>query len=51
MATVEADFATKTAMVTMDPGRDLTPAAVTTAFEGSNYALDGALERVGDASP
>jgi len=43
------DFATKVATVTMKPGVDLTADAVTKAFEGSSYSLDGTPKRAADS--
>jgi copper chaperone CopZ len=48
VAAVEADFDRKAATVTMKPGATLTPAQVAKAFEGSKYALVGAIEPVTD---
>lgn len=48
MTAVETDFDAKTATVTMKAGRTLTPDAVTKAFDGSRYALDGSIERLDD---
>lgn len=45
---VEADFDRKTATVAMKPGATLTPEQVAKAFAGSKYALDGAIEPLGD---
>ena len=46
MAAVETNFEAKTATVIMKADRALTPEAVTKAFEGSRYALDGEIERL-----
>lgn len=51
MAAVETNFDAKTATVVMKAGRALTPEAVTKAFEGSRYALDGEIERLDGSKP
>lgn len=39
MAEVEVDFPTKTARLTMAPGKSLAKDACDTAFEGTNYRV------------
>ena len=39
VATVDADFATKIATITMQPGKTLTKADCERAFEGTKYGV------------